>query len=262
MVVLVVAAIVITILVLATRIARQARTAVAGTRSRSVRTQTARACRASRASTTRACGSCTRRARCGRWRSENDLPARSIRHDAVDRGAGDRPRRGAGSSRPCSAIRSSAPSTDIDHSADALLAVAGDVAGSTANIPQLEATAPVLALIVDEAVVQDGYMNALTDGYGLRHGPTTHWLVLLSVLLAVVVVAVVAVALILVRRGLESISGSCATLASALTTRRGRAPATASSPPSRRSTRSSTPSSAPFPGSPTKAAIVAERRPR
>ena len=33
-------------------------------------------------------------------------------------------------------------------------------------IPQLEATAPVLALIVDEAVVQDGYMNALTDGYG------------------------------------------------------------------------------------------------
>jgi len=55
---------------------------------------------------------------------------------------------------------------DIDHSADALLAVAGDIAGNTANIPQLEATAPVLALIVDEAVVQDGYMNALTDGYG------------------------------------------------------------------------------------------------
>jgi len=24
----------------------------------------------------------------------------------------------------------------------------------------------VLSLIVDEAVVQDGYMNALTDGYG------------------------------------------------------------------------------------------------
>ncbi|HEY5143559.1 MAG TPA: hypothetical protein VII98_08665 [Solirubrobacteraceae bacterium] len=55
---------------------------------------------------------------------------------------------------------------DIDQSADALLAVAGDIAGNTANIPQLEATAPVLALIVDEAVVQDGYMNALTDGYG------------------------------------------------------------------------------------------------
>ena len=29
-----------------------------------------------------------------------------------------------------------------------------------------QATAPVLGLIVDEAVVQDGYMNALTDGYG------------------------------------------------------------------------------------------------
>ena len=38
--------------------------------------------------------------------------------------------------------------------------------GNTANIPQLEATAPVLGMIVDEAVVQDGYMNALTDGYG------------------------------------------------------------------------------------------------
>jgi len=40
------------------------------------------------------------------------------------------------------------------------------VAANTASIPQLEATAPVLALIVEEAVVQDGYMNALTDGFG------------------------------------------------------------------------------------------------
>ena len=31
-----------------------------------------------------------------------------------------------------------------------------------------EATAPVLGLIVEEAVVQDGYMNALTDGYGVK----------------------------------------------------------------------------------------------
>jgi uncharacterized membrane protein YagU involved in acid resistance len=54
----------------------------------------------------------------------------------------------------------------IDRSATALLGVAGRVAGHTASIPQLQATAPVLALIVDEAVVQDGYMNALTDGYG------------------------------------------------------------------------------------------------
>ena len=54
----------------------------------------------------------------------------------------------------------------IEKSVDGLLEVAGKVASNTANIPQLEATAPVLALIVDEAVIQDGYMNALTDGYG------------------------------------------------------------------------------------------------
>ena len=55
---------------------------------------------------------------------------------------------------------------DIDKSAGGLLEVAGKVAGNTANIPQLEATAPVLGLIVEEALVQDRYMNALTDGYG------------------------------------------------------------------------------------------------
>jgi hypothetical protein len=55
---------------------------------------------------------------------------------------------------------------DIDGSVKGLLDVAGNVAGNTANIPQLQATAPVLGQIVDEAVVQDGYMNALTDGYG------------------------------------------------------------------------------------------------
>jgi predicted permease len=55
---------------------------------------------------------------------------------------------------------------DIKTSAARLLEVAGNVAGNTANIPQLEATAPVLGLIVEEAVVQDGYMNALTDGFG------------------------------------------------------------------------------------------------
>jgi hypothetical protein len=54
---------------------------------------------------------------------------------------------------------------DIRNSVGRLLEVAGRVAGNTANIPQLEATAPVLATIVEEAVVQDGYMNALTDGY-------------------------------------------------------------------------------------------------
>ena len=54
----------------------------------------------------------------------------------------------------------------IEKSVDGLLEIAGKVASNTTNIPQLEATAPVLALIVEEAVVQDGYMNALTDGFG------------------------------------------------------------------------------------------------
>ena len=56
----------------------------------------------------------------------------------------------------------------IEKSVDGLLEIAGKVGSNTANIPQLEATAPVLALIVEEAVVQDGYMNALTDGFGGR----------------------------------------------------------------------------------------------
>lgn len=55
---------------------------------------------------------------------------------------------------------------DIERSATRLLEAAGKVAANTANIPQLQATAPVLGEIVDEAVIQDGYMNALTDGYG------------------------------------------------------------------------------------------------
>jgi hypothetical protein len=54
----------------------------------------------------------------------------------------------------------------IDRSVSSLLEIAGNVGANTAHIPQLQATAPVLALIVDEAVVQDGYMNALTDGFG------------------------------------------------------------------------------------------------
>jgi hypothetical protein len=59
---------------------------------------------------------------------------------------------------------------DIRKSVAALLDVAGKVAGNTQNIPQLEATAPVLGLIVEEAVIQDGYMNALTDGFGNGDG--------------------------------------------------------------------------------------------
>jgi predicted permease len=56
----------------------------------------------------------------------------------------------------------------IETSVNSLLEIAGTVGANTANIPQLQATAPVLELIVAEAVVQDGYMNALTDGYGGR----------------------------------------------------------------------------------------------
>ena len=54
----------------------------------------------------------------------------------------------------------------IERSVDGLLETAGRVAANTAYIPHLQATAPVLSQIVTEAVVQDGYMNALTDGYG------------------------------------------------------------------------------------------------
>jgi hypothetical protein len=54
----------------------------------------------------------------------------------------------------------------IDNSVATLLGAAGEVATNTANIPQLQATAPVLGQIIDEALVQDDYMNALTDGFG------------------------------------------------------------------------------------------------
>jgi len=55
---------------------------------------------------------------------------------------------------------------DINRSVNRLLEVAGEVGRNTAHIRKLQATAPVLGQIVDEAVVQDGYMNALTDGFG------------------------------------------------------------------------------------------------
>ena len=53
----------------------------------------------------------------------------------------------------------------IQTSVTGLLGSAGKVAQNTANIPQLEATAPVLDQIAAEGVVQDGYMNALSQGY-------------------------------------------------------------------------------------------------
>jgi hypothetical protein len=54
----------------------------------------------------------------------------------------------------------------IRRSVENLLETAGEVGANTAHIPELEATAPVLSQIVDEALVQDAYMNALTDGFG------------------------------------------------------------------------------------------------
>jgi hypothetical protein len=54
---------------------------------------------------------------------------------------------------------------DIERSVDGLLEGAGQVAENTAFIPQLEATTPVLDEIAAEGVVQDGYMNALSQGY-------------------------------------------------------------------------------------------------
>jgi hypothetical protein len=54
---------------------------------------------------------------------------------------------------------------DIQASVASLLETAGIVASQTANIPKLGATPPVLNLIIEEAIIQDGYMNALTDGY-------------------------------------------------------------------------------------------------
>ncbi len=105
----------------------------------------------------------------------------------------------------------------IKRSVDGLLQIAGEVGANTANIPQLEATAPVLAQIVDEAVIQDGYMNALTDGFSEQaQTMSTDLQIVLSVVLALVVVAVLAIALILIRRGLEAISEGLGTLATAL----------------------------------------------
>jgi hypothetical protein len=58
----------------------------------------------------------------------------------------------------------------IRTSVRALLDSAGKVADHTAKIPQLQATAPVLEQIAAEGVVQDGYMSALSEGYGEEPG--------------------------------------------------------------------------------------------
>lgn len=54
---------------------------------------------------------------------------------------------------------------NIEASVSALVELEGKVAANTQNIPQLEELPPVLEQIREEAKVQDGYMNALSQGY-------------------------------------------------------------------------------------------------
>jgi hypothetical protein len=54
---------------------------------------------------------------------------------------------------------------DIQASVASLLTTAPIISSYTENIPKLAATPAVLNLIIEEAIIQDGYMNALTDGY-------------------------------------------------------------------------------------------------
>ncbi len=54
---------------------------------------------------------------------------------------------------------------DIQTSVASLLETAPVIAQHTSKIPLLQATPAVLNLVIEEAVIQDGYMNALTDGY-------------------------------------------------------------------------------------------------
>ena len=161
-VVAVAAAIVITIVVLALGSPSGRERPSAGSRSSAPRPT---GWRGSAGSTTRASASCTRPVRCARWRWADDRrdPGRDANNDSGRR-AGDRPGRRAG--RRGAAHRARAHRRR--HRAFRRRGSSGSpaIGGNTANIPQLEATAPVLALIVEEAVVQDGYMNALTDGYG------------------------------------------------------------------------------------------------
>ena len=54
---------------------------------------------------------------------------------------------------------------DIQQSVAVLLETAPIVAKHTSKIPLLALTPAVLNLVIEEAIIQDGYMNALTDGY-------------------------------------------------------------------------------------------------
>jgi len=54
---------------------------------------------------------------------------------------------------------------DIQISVAVLLETAPLVASQTAALPQLAATPGVLDLIIEEAIVQDGYMDVLAEPY-------------------------------------------------------------------------------------------------
>jgi len=54
---------------------------------------------------------------------------------------------------------------DIQGSVAVLLETAPIVASQTAALPQLAATPGVLNLIIEEAIVQDGYMDVLAEPY-------------------------------------------------------------------------------------------------
>jgi len=54
---------------------------------------------------------------------------------------------------------------DIQQSVATLLETSPIIAQHTSKIPLLKATPAVLNLVIEEAIIQDGYMNALTDGY-------------------------------------------------------------------------------------------------
>lgn len=54
---------------------------------------------------------------------------------------------------------------DIQQSVATLLDTAPVIAQHTSKVPLLAQTPAVLNLIIEEAIIQDGYMNALTDGY-------------------------------------------------------------------------------------------------
>ena len=103
----------------------------------------------------------------------------------------------------------------IEKSVDGLLEVAPKVAANTANIPQLEATAPVLGPDRGGSG-RAGRLHERADRRVRWSMSTNDVLVLLSVVLALVVVGVLAAALIEVRRGLMRISEGLAALGAAL----------------------------------------------